>query len=384
MSTAILLLAALPAGVGSLAGPLHLPAMTSLMQETPLQSGGDDVQDAAIGAPPGAPIQAEQPLGDPFGPRIDLDWLGTAGDNLLFNVDVSGRVQYNTSTRQWSTTQFYGFDLYKVFSGDTGDIATMVLQGFATRIDNVNPPPFFFSDATDWQFLYRVFAVNWRVDPRGRLNVKTGHYEVPFGLEALLDTNGTLRQEGTARNLGVKADWGATLNGITEAVEYEVGIGRGSGMEWRSTGSPYQVVGRVGTIRDTNEWIGVSGFWGNLWRPNGVQLRRRRIGVDVGMHRGPWTFMAEVSGGTNDGNGAVNALFELDWHAPDDEWLLYGQFQVWTQDTDGWDDNLQLTLGMEWAVDGHLVLSLQYIQNMTMFNDASRAAIFQFQTRYRF
>jgi hypothetical protein len=384
MSTAILLLAALSECATPLAGPLRLPSLTQLVHQTQLQPDDEAVQDAAIGAPPGAPIQAQQPLGDPFGSLIDLNWLGTLSDNLLFAVDVSGRVQYNTSTRQWSTTQFYGFDLYKVFSDDTGDIATMVLQGFATRIDNVNPHPFFFSHGTDWQFLYRMFHVNVRVDPRGRMNVKVGHYEMPFGIEALLNSNGTLRQFGTARNLGVKADWGVTLNGVTRAVEYEVGIGRGSGMEWHSTGSPFQFAGRVGTIRDADQWIGLSGFWGDLWRPNNVQLERRRIGIDLGMHRGPFTWMAEVSGGTNDGDAAVNALLELDWHAPDDEWLLYGQFQAWTQDTNGWDDNLQLILGMQWAMDSHLVLSLQYIQNLTMFNDASRAAIIQFQTRYRF
>jgi hypothetical protein len=315
---------------------------------------------------------------------IPLDWLGAAADNLRFAVDVSGRVQYSSSTRQWSTAQFYGFDLYKVFSGDKGDFATLILQGFATRIDNVKPPPFFFDSPTDWEFVYRIFSLNMKVDPRGALNVKVGHYEIPFGLEALLDTNGTLRQVGIMRNLGVKADWGVTLNGTTQDLEYECGIGRGSGNEWHADGSPWQVSGRVGTVRDANHWVGVSAFAANLWRPDGVQVQRRRIGLDAGVHRGPWSLMGQVSGGTNDHNAAVNGLAELDWHAPDDAWLVYGQLQGWSERDSGWNRTVAAVLGLEWALDHHIVLSVQCMQELAVSGDGPRSTVVQFQTRYRF
>ena len=364
--------------------PEDAPGQPQAAPSQPDEVTDQEVHDAAIGAPPGAPIQAVQPLGDPFPTGIPLDWLGEAADNLRFAVDMAGRVQYNSSTRQWSTAQFYGFDLYKVFSGDRGDLATLILQGFATRIDNVQPPPFFFDSSTDWEFVYRIFSLNVKLDPRGRFNVKVGHYEMPFGLEALLDTNGTLRQVGTMRNLGVKADWGVTANGITEGLEYEVGLGRGSGNEWHADGSPFQVAGRVGAIRDADAWVGVSGFAGDLWRPGGVQVRRRRIGIDAGVHRGPWSLMGEISGGTNDGNAAINGLAELDWHAPDDEWLLYGQVQAWTERDGGWNKNLIAVLGLEWAVDRHIVLSVQFMQDLTVVGSGPRSSIVQFQTRYRF
>ena len=382
----ILFSIAQPVSSGDAVRPVESPAFSQDRDSPPTPGNleAQDMQDAVIGAPPGAPVQAVQPLGDPFASGIPLDWLGAAADNLRFTVDLAGRVQYNSGSEEWSTLQFYGFDLYKVFSGDQGDFATLVLQGFATRIDNVKPPPFFFDSPTDWEFIYRMFYLNVRLDPRGALNVKVGHFENPFGLEALLDTNGTLRQVGTMRNLGVKADWGVTLNGVTQDFEYEIGLGRGSGNQWHANGSPFQVSGRVGTIREANSWVGISGFAGDLWRPGGIQLQRRRIGIDGGFHSGPWSVMGQVSGGSNDGNAVVNGFAELDWHAPDDEWLLYGQLQAWTERDDGWNDNIIGVLGLEWAMDKHIVLSVQFIQNITVSGPGPRASLVQFQTRYRF
>ena len=144
----MLLVMVQPVSSGLAALPSQLPALAQDRDTPPTARDveAQDIQDAAIGAPPGAPVQAVQPLGDPFPTGIPLDWLGDAADNLRFSVDLAGRMQYSSGTKQWSTAQFYGFDLYKVFSGDRGDLATLILQGFATRIDNVQPPPFFFDD----------------------------------------------------------------------------------------------------------------------------------------------------------------------------------------------------------------------------------------------
>ena len=376
-TTMLLAMTATDVHIGTV--PLSLQLLVAVLQQ-----GEQDAEiDAAAGASPEAPIQALQPLGDPFPTGIGVEWLGGLGDNLLVSVDLSTRFTWNTGSEAWSSAQFYGFDLYKVFSGTEGDIATMVLQGFASRIDGAAAPYFFDADK-DWEFVYRIFNVNWRLDPRGGLNLKTGHFEMPFGLEALLDTNGTLRQVGTSRNLAIKTDWGATLNGVSNDLEYEVALGRGSGNGWHSDNDPYLCSWRVGTIFEADQWVGVSGFWGDLWRPGGAQVQRRRIGVDAGMHRGPWTLMGEVSGGANDGTSVVNGLVELDWHGPADEWLLYGQLQGWTERTAGWQQNIQAVLGCEWAMDRHVVLSFQYLQNLTMLNDASRTGQLQFQVRYRF
>ena len=382
LSTTIILLAMTATDVPTGSAPLMLPSLAAVVQNADDNTTAIDA--AAMGAPLDAPMQAVQPLGDPFPVGFELDWLGSFADNLRLTIDVSGRVQYNSASEQWSTTQFYGFDLYKVFSGPRGDIATMVLQGFATRLGNAGQPPYFFDGPTDWQWIWRMFFVNWRLDPRGTLNVKTGHFEMPFGLEALLDTNGTLRQVDTARNLGIKADWGVTLNGVTQDFEYEVGVGRGSGNEWRSDGDPYLVTGRIGTAREADAWVGVSGFSGHLWRPGGAQVRRQRVGVDTGTHCGPWTLMGQASFGTNDDVDTRHYLAELDWQGPDDAWLVYGQVNGLQQNTGGWQDAVKAVVGMEWAWDKHTLFSVQLIRDVTTMNDAPHATVVQMQLRYRF
>jgi len=346
----------------------------------------EQAEEAVVGAPEGATIpEGAQGVGDPFPNGLDLDWLGPLHDNLRFTVDLSGRFEYDTAREDWSISQFYGFDLFKVLSNKRGDYATMVLQGFATRIDNNPAPPWFFDGPTDWQWIYRMFYINWKLAPRDVLNLKVGHFEMPFGLEMSVDTNGTLRQVGTAPNLGIKADWGATLNGVAEGLEYEVGIGRGSGNEWHAAGSPYVVVGRVGTDANAGWWLGASGFAAELYRP-GTTVERRRIGLDAGVEFGSFTLMGEVSGGTNAGVDALHVLGELNWRDPAERWFAYGQLRAMRQKpaAAGWTGPFQSALGLEWAPDRHWTLSAEWVQNLQETPNGSRDAAIRLQARYRF
>ena len=343
------------------------------------------VKDALAGSPEGAPLPEDaQGVGDPFPSGLNLRWLGSWNDNLRFTLDLSGRFEYDTAREEWSITQFYGFDLYKVLSDERRDYATVVLQGFATRIDNNPAPPWFFDGSTDWQWIYRMFYINWKLAPRHAINLKVGHFEMPFGLESLIDTNGTLRQVGTAANLGIKADWGATLNGVSGGLEYEVGLGRGSGNEWHAAGSPYTLVGRLGTVPVDGWWVGVSGFSADLYRP-GATIERRRIGLDAGVEWGAWTLMGELSGGTNAGDDALNGLCELNWRSPAESWFGYGQLRTQRQRTGGaWSGPVQSALGVEWAPDSHWTLSAEWVQNLRASANGSREASIRFQAMYRF
>jgi hypothetical protein len=329
--------------------------------------------------------ESSQNVGDPFPSGLDLNWMGALSDNLRFTFDLSGRSEYDTAREEWSISQFYGFDLFKVLSSKQGDYATIVLQGFQTRIDNNPAPPFIFDGPTDWQWIYRMFYINWKLAPRDALNLKVGHFEMPFGLEMLIDTNGTLQQVGTAPNLGIKADWGLTLNGVSGGLEYEFGISRGSGNEWETAGSPYAFVGRVGTDPTKGSWVGVSGFNAELFRP-GTTIQRRRIGVDAGLEFGAWTLMGEVSGGKNDSNDAMHALLELNWRNPSEQWFWYGQLRTQQERsiTTGWDGPLESVIGLKWSPDRHWTLSTEWVQNLERTTTGSREASIRLQMRYRF
>jgi hypothetical protein len=322
---------------------------------------------------------------DPFPSGFNLDWMGSLSDNLRLTFDMSGRFEYDTNREEWSISQYYGFDLFKVLSNKQGDYATILLQGYATGLDNNPAPPFIFDGPNDWQWIYRMFYINWKLAPRDALNLKVGHFEMPFGLEMDIDTNGTLRQLGTAPNLGIKADWGLTLNGVSSGLEYEFGISRGSGFEWETAGSPYAFVGRVGTDPTNGSWVGVSGFTAELYRP-GTTIQRRRIGVDAGLEFGAWTLMGEVSGGNNGSNDALHMLGELNWRDPTEQWFGYGQLRTLKEkkSATGWEGKTESVLGVEWAPDVHWTMSAEWVQNLERTSSGSRDTSIRFQMRYRF
>ena len=322
---------------------------------------------------------------DPFPSGFNLDWMGSLSDNLRLTFDMSGRFEYDTNREEWSISQYYGFDLFKVLSNKQGDYATILLQGYATGLDNNPAPPFIFDGPNDWQWIYRMFYINWKLAPRDALNLKIGHFEMPFGLEMDIDTNGTLRQLDTAPNLGIKADWGLTLNGVSSGLEYEFGISRGSGFEWETAGSPYAFVGRVGTDPTNGSWVGVSGFTAELYRP-GTTIQRRRIGVDAGLELGAWTLMGEVSGGNNGSDDALHMLGELNWRDPTEQWFGYGQLRTMKvkNSATGWEGTSQSVLGVEWAPDRHWTMSAEWVQNLERTSSGSRDASIRLQMRYRF
>ncbi|MDG2423687.1 MAG: hypothetical protein P8M22_06900 [Phycisphaerales bacterium] len=357
-----------------------------------LQESGESaeavLQESLAGAPPGSGLPEEAyTIYDPFPSGLPLEWLGPIADNLRFTIDLSGRFEWNSRRREWGITQFYGFDLYKVFSGKEGDWGILLLQGFATRINNVQPHPWFFNGSTDWEFVYRIFNFNYTGLAGGRFNVKVGHFEMPFGLEMLLDTNGTLRNVDTARNLGIKADWGVTLNGVIGHLEYEVGLGRGSGNEWRAAGSPYEFVGRIGTAREEPWVFGLSGFYGDLYRPNvpGNTIQRRRIGLDASWFGGPVDVMSQMSFGLDNDDTVINSLVELGWKPFSEGLMVYLQLrQDSRQFEQDWSTQVQTRLGFEWAPDRHWVLSAEWVQNLVNFEDQPADATIRLQARYRF
>jgi hypothetical protein len=89
--------------------------------------------DGALGANAAANVAADAAAQGKDGTTF-VQWLG---DNLRVNVDVIGRVM--TTSRRGEAEGFVavGLDVHKVLSDSDGDFATMVLQPYAIRRDNV-------------------------------------------------------------------------------------------------------------------------------------------------------------------------------------------------------------------------------------------------------
>ena len=309
-------------------------------------------------------------------------------DNLRFAIDLSGRAIYNNESEEFAHAEFLGFDLHKVFSGDQGDIGTLVLQGYLTRINNLQSRPFFFDDKNDWEFVYRIFNFNYALLPRDHLNVRVGHFEIPFGLEHTINTNGTLRDYTHGRNLGVKADWGVALNGNLPEFEYEVSISRGSGNNWETRGDPSVIAGRIGTHRNNNKVFGVSLMTGEVYSPASPTfvVDRERYGVDFQSYFGVWGLLAEFSLGEDDGQDIRNGLVELNFSSQDNAILVYGQLvRFATKTIDGqWNRALAAKLGTKWDINRYWDLSAQLTVDVDTFAGAPESEVLAIQARYRF
>lgn len=307
---------------------------------------------------------------------------GYGFDNLRWTIDLSTRGSYMKGTDDWSGQYALGLDLHKVFTGPSGDIGTLLFQSYLVRLDNNTYPPYFFDDGDDWELVWRITNFNYTALARGRFNIRVGHFEVPFGLEQNINTNGTLRQL-TFKDRGIKTDWGATINGILTRLEYEIAVSRGSGNDIRSTDDPYLVAGRIGSRSDRNLIFGLSFLRGEILDSAGT-IERTRVGLDMAWYRGLLEVLLEVSAGEDADTNTVNGLAELSLRNPME--TLHGWLQLRHYQTDtatGWDESSSATLGMAWEPDRNWSLSSQWIEPFEQSNGLDEAGKFQLQARYR-
>jgi len=307
-------------------------------------------------------------------------------------VDASVTGLHTRRSQDWGGAYTFGLDHYARLSNETKDLATINLQLYLTRFEDHPMPPGFADGPTDWEFTPRINTINWHVSGDGRFNIKVGHYEMPYGIEHTINSNGTLRQFTTGPNLGTKVDWGITLNGTLPKFLYEVGVGRGSGMDFKSDGNPHLLVGRIGSpVNTQNFWgtgqtaYGLSFFQGDLLRPNGTHQQRWRIGLDGQHYLGPVGLLGEVSVGQTEGRDQVNGLVEVNLTNPSESLLLYSQYRWQYQDLpSGWADGSSLAIGVRYAPSYRWALSTQFSQPLRDMVPAPDNYVFALQARFRY
>ena len=268
--------------------------------------------------------------------------------NLRWALDLATRRTEPLNEQRGSWFHAVGLDVHKVFDNGQRDIATLVLQPYLVRLDNVTNPPFFFDDGDDWELTWRIVNLNFNATNNGGLNVRVGHFEIPFGLEQNIDTNGTLRQY-TFSDRAIKVDWGATINGNLPKFDYEVALSRGSGNDYRTEDDPYILSGRIGTPAHRNFIVGLSWMYGDVY--NGVDaIPRRRIGIDAAFYINSWEVLAEISGGENDGASTAHVLTEVSWRNPMETLHLWSQLRHSARDMRGaWRDATRITAGCTYS-----------------------------------
>ena len=164
----------------------------------------------ALAPPRGVPATRDLSLTDLGEPATLRDDDGLAipykqpwEDNLRQTLDLAARPIYNARTGDWRHISFIGIDLHKVFSDEDQDIGTLTFQAYLTRFDDFQRFPPFADDPHDWEIVYRILNFNYTALSRGGFNIRVGHMEIPYGLEQIINTNGTLLDYLHNRNIGV-------------------------------------------------------------------------------------------------------------------------------------------------------------------------------------
>jgi hypothetical protein len=128
----------------------------------------------------------------------------------------------------------------------------------------------------------------------GRLNLRAGHFQVPFALEALpLDTHTPIIQLSNRQVLGLKHDWGLGARGQLERLDYDLSWTVGSGMAWPRLAETGLMAGRVG-VPNITERLGL-GFSGALRDQPDEGFAPPRAGADLSLMLGSLALAAEGS-----------------------------------------------------------------------------------------
>jgi hypothetical protein len=311
--------------------------------------------------------------------NLDSDLLG---DNARWSVDASARLNRNTDTQHNAFTYVLGLDVHKVFSHKNKDIGTLMFQPYLVSLNNASSVPFFFDDGDDTQLTWRITNFNFTALAQGRLNIKLGHFEIPYGLEYQEDTNGTLRQF-TFGDRGIKADWGMSVNGILPYLEYEIALTRGSGNELTSSHNPHIFSGRIGSPSQKNITAGFSWFYGDVLTGSGT-TEHKKLGVDASYFYYQWQFMFESSIGQKAGNDTQNSFAEIAWIGAKEQFKSYMQLGYQNiKQMNKKDSASYWVVGMQWQNAYGFDISAQFKHKLNAAPTLNIEPDLSIQMRYR-
>lgn len=270
---------------------------------------------------------------------------------------LSGRYSFGLDNTEGRNS--LGFILFGTFSGPEGQIGDMNVQ-FRTTYYN---DQFAFGKKMAREYTERLndFEVELhnaylrlRALPP-MLNVRVGHFYVPYGIQPWIDTHGTLLQSPAMEFSGIDRDWGVALEGQNDKLEYQLGLTRGSGMEYFERNNNFVLAGKLSTPRigeHLNDWLGISFLVGRIFDPMAVErlrgfdmdekeekfqgniVKRWRTGIDGQKIAGPARLRFELSGGRDTGKeNILGEFFEIKYAlGKENHWTTSLQFENLTQD----------------------------------------------------
>jgi len=315
-------------------------------------------------------------------------------ENLIFKKEIILEGSWSDEKNELSGKNSIGFEVLKRFSGKRGDWGSALVQVRMVRYDHeymfmndTKMTPAHVDGMHDWEFELHDAYFKYSGPFRGRLNIRIGHFDVPFGLEENVDTHPTLVQLMSMRNVGFKKDWGLSILGQLPKFDYDFSITRGTGVEFRDRGDNFLLSARIGTPSTENFVIGISGlygevidsmgimrgmhmanmknyYFGDTTRPGDDLVRRYRVGLDSTVLYGPFTFKGEASYGEDVNQEIINVLFETDYLFPgmDNRVEAVAQIQSAYQDitASGGDNDTFILVGLNYRITNEVTLQTTY------------------------
>jgi len=277
--------------------------------------------------------------------------LPARADDTLIYGEIYLLQTLSSGEDNFDSKNSIGFEAYKKFSGEYGDwgegdiqfrlqyspLKTMIVTPLHGNYTSIGQP-----------VLHNAF-LNFKGN-FGRNNIKIGHFDVPFGLEPELDTHPTLLQTLHQNNFKFVKDWGISMNGQLDNIDYEIALTAGSGDDLILNRGNYLVSGRFTNPVDNQFRWGISGAFGNTLR-EGESVNLWRTGFDMQYYYAQWTFKGELYGGETGGHTSFGVLGEVDYTFPGEKLEMELQFQDSTNNIDLPDShNTALILGLTYRL----------------------------------
>lgn len=148
------------------------------------------------------------------------------------------------------------------------------------------------------------------------------------------------------------------------------------------------MAGRVERTDGYSSYVGVSSFYGRLRSPSSrsTLIDRTRIGLDGSTQWKMFTFLAEVSAGTDDDTDRFTTLVEVDIQNSNEKLLSYLQLKNTSlkHEHESWDSSSQSSLGIQFSPDNRWTLSGQWTHDFTRLKTATKSSMVELQIRSRF
>ena len=294
-----------------------------------------------------------------------------AGDSLLYfeGQAVGGyssareaAVWHSMSAAEPMQKSSAGFDLLRKFSGGSGDLGTLALQGRLAwdpdAPDRLEPQLYnaYYRSRTPYAYLW------------------AGHARAAAGLESYFDTHGALLQTLPMYGYGFDRDWGLGASRDTAWGGAALSLTTGSGMRLSAPGT-YAVSGRVfgGVLASDNYTVGAYAAAGRTQGIAGYRVTDPEVkpysaaGADCALLWDRWELRADLRAGTARGARYLAGLGRLGLNLLDENRLKLEAQAVYsgTARMEGW----ALAAGASYALTPELSWRAMYERDAVMDDD---------------